>query len=158
MKKSKFQKKCLARGSILIIGAVIVACYGASTPDSITPLGISVWTNGHEVDLEEIDRHFLEVDKGLDYGDSPATFDLHIHEAICESKEDGTEKCYFSWGNGGQLYAGVFDPPDGLHIHLSNGAWTLEQSAYRHEVIHYAKYWHNRPDWKRHDGDGWDLQ
>ncbi len=54
--------------------------------------------------------------------------------------------------------AGMYDPPKSLFIHLWNGQWTIEQSAYRHEIIHYAKYWYGKDDWARHDGDGWDLQ
>jgi len=152
-RKSKLKNRCLIIGIVLITGAAFLTCMSDPAPDVVTTLGILVWLEGHDVDLNELDTLFLEIEEGLDYGPLPSNFELHIKQATCNES-----KCYFKMPPDQRKLAGLFKAPDRLYIHLANGDWTLRQSAYKHEIIHYAKlYYFNDPDADHSDSD-WNLQ
>ncbi len=107
--KSKLHKNCRLIGLICsffffgIIILVFLGCAGSGddgTPDINTPLGIDIWTDGHDINPDEIDRHFIRVDDGLGYGLTPPrgnttnTFKLFILPAEIRTEEDGTEICF----------------------------------------------------------------
>ena len=128
------------------------------TPDKVTDLGINVWLDGQDsiVDLDEIDQYFLDVVDELNYGPVPSDFNLIISKTVCAEYPDGLTYCGFTNSYFSFMLAGLFVTPKDIQIHLMNGEgidpeerWTLEESAFKHEIEHYVKYWHGE--------DGWDI-
>ena len=152
------KKLCFIIGLVILIGCVSEPYDPRPDrdPDMITELGTRVWTNGHDVDPNEIDEIFLErVDK-LDRGQPPA-FNLIISPTHCREYPDGLTYCGFEDPDIPYMLNGVFSPVSlSIEIHLMKGEginpkdeWSLEQSALGHEIDHLILYWF--------DIDGWDL-
>ncbi|HDZ27790.1 hypothetical protein LCGC14_1020520 [marine sediment metagenome] len=116
-------------------------------PDMITELGIRVWTNGHDIDPDEIDQIFLERVEDLDHG-QPPPFNLIISPTHCREYPDGLTYCGFEDPDFSFMLAGVFySYSNSIKIHLMNGEWSLEQSALKHEIRHQIMWWFDVPGW-----------
>ncbi len=164
-RKSKFKQGCgwidVVCSTFFFIGltALILLNYSCApeividprpsgNQDMITPLGINVWTNEHNVDPDEIDDIIEEVVEEQGYGPVPA-FDLVIEPAHCREYPDGLTYCGFECPDLPYMLAGRFYYHEliAIKIHLMNGEWTLEQSALKHEIRHYVMYIHRIPGW-----------
>ena len=166
-KKSKLRKGCgwisLVCSIVFFISLTVLVLGCGSEPydprpsgdaDMITPLGNRVWTQGHDVDPDGIDRIFLAVVEALvealGYG-QPPPFNLIIQPAHCREYPDGLTYCGFENPDFSFMLAGTFTPGNIIEIHLMNGEWPLEKSALGHEIDHYIKYWYGDDDWNVND-------
>ncbi len=160
-RKSKFRRGCgwISFVCLMLFFAglttlVLINCapdaYGPlpdGEPDITTSLDISVWTNGHDVDPDEIDEIFLNEVEELGYG-QPPPFNLIISPAHCREYPDGLTYCGFEDPDFPFMMAGVFYwQSNSITIHLMNGEWDLEQSALGHEIRHWIMYWFDIPGW-----------
>ncbi|KKN38788.1 hypothetical protein LCGC14_0749790 [marine sediment metagenome] len=152
------KKVCFIIGLLILIGCApkFDDLRPYKTPDMVTELGINVWLDGQEglVDPDELDQYFLDVVDELDYGPVPYDFNLIISKTVCAEYPDGLVYCGFTDPYFSFMLAGQFFPPKDIEIHLMNGEgidperrWTLKESAFKHEIEHYVKYWYGENDW-----------
>ncbi|KKN01164.1 hypothetical protein LCGC14_1130530 [marine sediment metagenome] len=152
----------MKRLCFLIVLLILIGCAPDEdlrpyeTPDMVTELGINIWLDGQDsiVDPDEVDQYFLDVVDELDYGPVPFDFNLIIVQTVCAEYPDGLIYCGFTDSYFSFMLAGLFAPPKDIKIHLMNGEgidpeerWTLEKSAFKHEIKHMAKYYYNEDGW-----------
>ena len=132
-------------------------------PDMVTDLGIRVWFDEQDltVDSDEIDEYFLKVVDELGYGPVPV-IGLIISQTSCQEYPDGLVYCGFTDPSyPDRILAGLYFYLEGIiKIHLMTGEeidpeeqeqWTLEQSAFSHEIEHHVLYWYGDDDWSVND-------